>query len=66
MLVRLLVIAASALAGALGTLFLRDKVFVNDPGTPPLPEYSPYRPRSRRAPRIHTDASSGDGANVEE
>ena len=54
MIVRLLVIAASALAGTLGTLFLRDKVFGDDPGLPQLPEHV-FRPRARRSPRTHVE-----------
>jgi hypothetical protein len=57
MLVRLLIIAASALAGSLGTLFLRDKVahLVSDDGEDPPPMPSPLAPPlalpSRRAAR---------------
>lgn len=62
MIVRLLALAVSALAGALGTLFLRERVIGGDPGAPPLPEYA-YRPRSRRAARTHLDWHP-DGAGV--
>ena len=63
MIVRLLVIAASALAGALGTLFVREKVFGDDSNPPPLPEHA-FRPRTRRSPRAHTDAFP-DGEGVQ-
>jgi hypothetical protein len=67
MLVRLLIIAASALAGSLGTLFLRDKVAHLLPGdeedAPPMPMYGPYRSRARRATRTHLDARP-DGESV--
>ena len=62
MIVRLLVIAASALAGALGTLLLRDKVFGDDPDLACLPEQV-FRPRPRRVLRSQLDARS-DGESV--
>jgi hypothetical protein len=62
MIVRMLVIAASALAGALGTLFVREKVFGDDPGPPTLPDHV-FRPRPRRVPRGHLDARP-DGESV--
>ena len=62
MIVRLLVIAASALAGAVGTLFLRDKVFGGTPDLACLPEQV-VRPRPRRVPCSQLDARS-DGESV--
>jgi len=62
MIARLLIIAASALAGALGTLFIRKAMVGDDPVLPPLPEHI-FRPR-RRAPRAQLDARP-DGQSVE-
>lgn len=62
MIVRLLALAASALAGALGTLFLRETVFGGDPGAPPLPDNA-FRPRSRRSARTYLDWRP-DGAGI--
>lgn len=60
MIARLLIIAASALAGALGTLFIRRAVG-DEPCLPPLPEQI-FRPR-RRAPRTQLDMRP-DGQSV--
>ena len=64
MIARLLIIAASALAGALGTLFIRKAVIGDDPGLPQLPDQM-FRPRTRRAPRTHLDVRP-DGESVEQ
>ena len=64
MIARLLIIAASALAGALGTLFIRKGVAGDDPGLPQLPEHV-FRPRTRRAPRTHLDVRP-DGEGIEQ
>jgi len=62
MIARLLIIAASALAGALGTLFIRKAVVGDDPGLPQLPEHI-FRSR-RRSPRtqleVRSDGQSGE------
>lgn len=63
MIARLLIIAASALAGALGTLFIRKAVGGAEPCLPPLPEHI-FRPR-RRAPRTQLDVRP-DGQSVEQ
>ncbi|MBL8797394.1 MAG: hypothetical protein JNM56_26060 [Planctomycetia bacterium] len=62
MIPRLLIIAASVLAGALSTLFIRKAVIGDDPGLPELPEQV-FRPR-RRSPRTQLDVRS-DGQGVE-
>ncbi len=54
MIARLLIIAASALAGALGTLFIRKAVVGDDSGLPQPPEHV-FRPRTRRSPRPHLE-----------
>jgi hypothetical protein len=61
MIARLLIIAASALAGALSTLFIRKAVVGDDPGLPQMPD-NVFRPR-RRAPRTQLDARP-DGEGV--
>jgi hypothetical protein len=63
MIARLLIIAASALAGALGTLFIRKAVVGDDPCLPQLPEHF-FRPR-RRSPRTQLEARP-DGQSVEQ
>jgi hypothetical protein len=63
MIARLLIIAASALAGALGTLFIRKAVIGDDPGLPQLPEHV-FRPR-RRGSRTQLEARP-DGEGVEQ
>ena len=63
MFVRLIVIAASALAGVLGTLYLRTKVCGEDSDMLPMPGYA-FRPRPRRAPRNHLE-SRPDGEGVQ-
>ena len=63
MIARLLIIAASTLAGALGTLFIRKAVVGDDPCLSQLPEHV-FRPR-RRAPRTHMEVRP-DGDSVEQ
>jgi hypothetical protein len=63
MIARLLIIAASALAGALGTLFIRKAMVGDDPGLPQLPEHI-FRPR-RRSPRTQLEVRA-DGESVEQ
>ena len=63
MIARLLIIAASTLAGALATLFIRKAVIGDDPGLPQLAEHV-FRPR-RRSPRTQLEVRQ-DGESVEQ